>query len=91
MPWPGVLVYWPSNRSRHGNRPIVSVVCLFILAPAIVFSFIYLSKKNKLRVEELRYKRDILALELERDRLKVQSLEAENAKHDRIIADSGRN
>jgi hypothetical protein len=70
--------------------PIVSILSIFVVAPAIVFSFIYLGKKNKLRVEEMRYKRDILALELEKDRLHIRSLEIENAKYDRIIEDAGR-
>jgi hypothetical protein len=70
--------------------PIVSVISLFVIAPAIVFSFIYLSKKSKLRVEEMRYKRDMMALEVEKDRIHLQMIEAENLKYDRIIADSSR-
>lgn len=70
--------------------PIVSVLSLFVVAPAIVFSFIYLSKKNKLKVEEMRYKRDILALEIEKDKTRLQLMEAENKKYDRIIDESGR-
>jgi hypothetical protein len=69
---------------------IVSVLSVFVFAPAIVFGFIYFSRKSKHRVEELRYKRDMMALELEKERLHVQALEAENAKYDRIIEDSGR-
>ncbi len=70
--------------------PIISILSIFVAAPAIVFSFIYLSRKNKLRVEELRYKRDMMALELEKDRIHAQLIEAENAKYDRIIEDAGR-
>jgi len=70
---------------------IISVLSVFVFAPAIVFSFIYLSRKGKLRVEELRYRRDMMALELEKERLRVQSIEAENAKYDRLIEGSGRN
>lgn len=67
--------------------PIVSIVSLFIIAPAIVFSFILLMKRSRLKVEELRYKRDIAALELEKDKTRLQLLEAENAKYDRLISD----
>ena len=70
--------------------PVVSVLSIFVFAPAIVFSFIYFSKKSKLKVEEMRYRRDIMALELEKERLRLQLIEAENAKYDRIIEDSGR-
>ena len=70
--------------------PIISVLSIFVLAPAIVFSFIYFMKKGKLNVEEMRYKRDMMALELEKDRLRLQLMEAENAKYDRIIEDASR-
>lgn len=71
--------------------PIVSVLSVFVFAPAIVFSFIYLMRKRKIGVEELRYKRDIIALELEKDKMRLQLMEAENKKYDRIIDDAGRN
>jgi hypothetical protein len=70
---------------------IVSILCVFVAAPSIVFLFIFAMKKNKLRLEELRYKRDMLELELEKERTHLKLIEAENAKYDRIIAsDSGR-
>jgi len=70
--------------------PIISVLSVFVFAPAIVFGFIFLSRKSKLRVEEIRYKRDIMALEIEKDRVHLQMIEAENKKYDRIIEDAGR-
>jgi hypothetical protein len=67
--------------------PIVSILSVFVAAPFIVFSFIYFMKKNKHRLEELRYRRDILELEIEKENARIRLLEAENAKYDRLIAD----
>lgn len=67
--------------------PIVSILSIFVIAPAIVFTFIFMMKRSRLKAEELRYKRDIAALELEKDKMHLQLLEAENAKYDRLIAD----
>jgi hypothetical protein len=69
---------------------IISVLSLFVAAPAIVFGFIYLSKKNRADVEIMRYKREILELELERERIRLRAIEAENVKYDNMIGDGGR-
>jgi hypothetical protein len=69
---------------------IVSILSVFIGAPAIVFSFVYFSKKQKLRLEEMKIKRDILELELEKDKMHLRLLDAENDKYDRLIEGEGR-
>jgi hypothetical protein len=69
---------------------IISVICVFGLAPGIVFSFIYFMRKSRNKLDELRYHRDILELELEKERLHVKAVEAENARLDRLIEDSSR-
>jgi hypothetical protein len=66
---------------------IISILCVFIAAPAIVFGFILLSKRGKNRIEELKCQRDILALEIEKDKSRIALLEAENRKYDRLIAE----
>lgn len=70
--------------------PIVSVLSLFVFAPAIVFSFIYFSKRNKFKLEELRYKKEMLELEIEKENAHIKMLEAENAKYDRLIEGKGK-
>jgi hypothetical protein len=67
--------------------PIVSILSVFVIAPAIVFSFIYLTKQSRHRVEELRYRKEILELEIEKEEAHARLLEAENAKYDRLISD----
>lgn len=64
---------------------LVAVISLFIVAPLIVFSFVYLSKRDRARLEELKLKKEMLALEVEKERAHTQLLEAENAKYDRMI------
>jgi len=69
---------------------IISVLCVFIAAPAIVFGFILLSKRGKNRIEELKCKRDILALEVEKEKARAALLAEENRKYDRLIAEDDR-
>jgi hypothetical protein len=64
---------------------IISILCVFFVAPTIVFGFIYLGKRSKLRLEELRIKKEMLELEVEKEKTHVKALEAENAKLDRMI------
>jgi len=68
---------------------IVAFLCFFIGAPAVVFTFIYKVKRNRNELEALRVKRDMLALEVERERLHVEALAEENIKYDRLITDRG--
>lgn len=70
--------------------PIVSVLSIFVFAPAIVFSFVYFSKRNKFKLEELRYKKEMLELEIEKERVHIRSLEVESAKYDRLIEGHGK-
>jgi hypothetical protein len=71
--------------------PIISVLSVFIGAPAIVFGFIYLNKKGQREIEKLRYQREIMALEVEKERTRLLAIEAESRKYDRIIDEHGRN
>jgi hypothetical protein len=56
----------------------------------IVFGFIYLSKPDRLRLEELRIKKEMLELEVEKEKAHTSLLEAESAKYDRIIEGGGK-
>ncbi len=64
-----------------------SIFSIFIAAPAIVFGFILLAKRGRNQVEMLRYKKEILELELRKEEYRAQSLREENRKLDRIIGD----
>lgn len=58
---------------------------VFIAAPSIVFGFILLAKRAKYRVEELRYKKEILELEVKKEEMHIYTMHEENRKLDRII------
>jgi uncharacterized membrane protein YciS (DUF1049 family) len=64
---------------------IFALFSVFFVAPTIVFGFIYLSKRSKLKLDELRLKKEILELEVEKERAHTRALEAESAKYDRMI------
>lgn len=71
---------------------IIAIISIFVVTPSIVFGFILLSKKEKNRLDALRYQKELAEIELRRDELKLRLLEAENAKYDRLIeAETKRN
>ena len=65
------------------------VLCVFIGAPSVVFTFVYMVKRGRNDLEALRIKKDMLELEVERERLRVAALAEENRKYDRLIEGSG--
>ena len=69
---------------------IIAIISIFIIAPSIVFGFILLSKKEKNRIEVLKYQKEIIELEIRKDELKMKLLEEENRKYDRIIEERSR-
>jgi hypothetical protein len=67
---------------------IIAIVSTLIVAPAIVFSFIYKVTKNKQEIIKLKYQKDILELELKKQNNQIKLLEEENNKYDKIINES---
>ena len=70
--------------------PIISVLCVFVGAPAIVFGFLLINRRYKSDVEIMRYKKEMLELEIEKEHIHLKALEAENLKYDRIISERSR-
>ncbi|MDR2149395.1 MAG: hypothetical protein LBO67_00940 [Spirochaetaceae bacterium] len=70
---------------RHIMIAIISVLSLFVVAPTVVFSFIYHLEKNKNEIRKLQIQKEILALELEKEKLQLLKLEAESKQYDRLI------
>ena len=68
---------------------IIAILSVFIGAPSIIFLFIYHSKQAKRDIEKLAFQREILQLEVEKERLHLAALEEENRKLDRIIDGRG--
>jgi hypothetical protein len=51
--------------------------------PAIVLHFIYKSKKNK--TEMIKQQKELLEIEIEKEKIQLKLLEEENRKYDKII------
>jgi hypothetical protein len=65
--------------------PIFGILGVFVFAPAIVFGFIYFSKKGRNEIEVMRYKKEILELEVRKEELRLYSVGEENRKYDRLL------
>ncbi|MDR2659367.1 MAG: hypothetical protein LBC27_05185 [Spirochaetaceae bacterium] len=65
----------------------ISVLSLFVGLPAILFTFIHKNIKDKREkeIEKLKYKKEILELEIEKENKHIKLLEEENKKLDKII------
>ena len=64
---------------------IVSIISLFVVAPLIVFGFVYLNKRDKNKLNILQYQKEIAEIELKKEEAKVRFIEEENKKYDRLI------
>jgi hypothetical protein len=66
---------------------ITAIISTLVIAPVIIFSFIYKVKKNKHDIEKLKYQKEILELEIVKQNNQIKLLEEENKKYDGIIND----
>jgi hypothetical protein len=64
----------------------ITVISLFVGLPAIVLNFINKSEKNK--IEKINRQKELLEAEIEKEKIHLKLLEAENRKYDRIIGES---
>ena len=64
---------------------LISVVCLFVVLPGIIFGFRYLGKKKTAELELGTQRKAILELEVRKEELHLQALLEEGRKYDRII------
>lgn len=65
--------------------PVLGILSSLIVLPGIVFLFIYKMKKAKVDVDTLRYKKEILELELRKQQLQLEVLQQENKHMDRKL------
>jgi len=68
----------------------VTVEVLGVLLPfglaGLTFGFILLLSRSKTRIQELKLKKEIMELELRKTEAQMAALDAENARHDRLLA-----
>ena len=80
-----------SKRKKVDNiTGILAIVCIFIVLPKIIVTFV-LKNKHDIReteLEKIKYQKEILELELEKQRNDIKLLEEENKKYDNIINNS---
>ena len=65
--------------------PYFAITMSLFVAPLITFGFIGFMKKQKIDVEKLKYKKEILELEIKKQESDILFLQEENKKYDRII------
>jgi hypothetical protein len=61
----------------------IAILSVFVGLPGIVFHFIYKSKKNK--TEMIKQQKELLEVEIEKERLHLRLLEEENRKYDKLL------
>jgi hypothetical protein len=64
---------------------ILGIVMSLFVAPILTFGFIILLRKTKTDVEKLKYKKEILELEIRKDETRLRMLAEENRKYDKLL------
>ncbi len=68
--------------------PYFGMIMCFFVAPALTFGFITITKKIKADVDKLRYRKEIIELEIKKDEIHLQMIMEENKKYDKMIRDT---
>ena len=71
--------------------PYFGMIMCFFVAPALTFGFITITKKIKADVDKLRYRKEIIELEIKKDEIHLQMIMEENKKYDKMIRDTTSN
>jgi hypothetical protein len=61
----------------------ITILSLFVGLPGIALYFIYKSEKNK--TEMIKQQKELLEVEIEKEKIQLRLLEEENRKYDKII------
>ena len=74
----------------EGATGIFAIIALFVILPKTILSFISNNRKHarEIELEKIKYQKEILQLELEKQRNELKLLEEENKKYDKIINNS---
>jgi hypothetical protein len=66
----------------------IAILSIFIGVPSVIMFFIYKIIKGMKDKEKIKYQKEILELEIEKQRNQIKLLEEENRKYDNIIDNS---
>jgi hypothetical protein len=61
----------------------IAIMSLFVGLPMIILSSI--KNKRRAEIEKLKYQKEILQLEIEKENITIKRLEEENKKYDEIL------
>jgi hypothetical protein len=64
---------------------IAAILCCFIFCPIIVFTFIYFNLEGKRDIERRKLAKEMLELEIEKEKTHMSMLQAENEKYSHMI------
>lgn len=65
--------------------PYFGMLLSLFVAPTITFAFILLMKKMRTDVDKLKYKKEILELEIQKEELRMKRIGEENRKYDAVL------
>jgi len=68
-----------------GFGEVIALISSLVGLPGIILLFIYKIKKNLTEIDKIKYQKDILELEIEKEKIKLKTLEEENKKLDKVI------
>ena len=71
----------------EGVTGIIAIVALFIILPKTIASFISnnIKHKREAELEKMKYQKEILELEIQKQNNQIKLLEEENKRYDKII------
>lgn len=82
----GLIWYDGIGKEQFMTEGILLALCIFVFAPVTVFTFIIMLSRGKQQTEQLRYKKEIVELELKKHELQLTVLQEENKKYDRVLS-----
>ena len=65
--------------------PYFGMIMSLLVLPGLTYGFILINRTIKADVEKLKYRKEILELELKKEELKIQLIHEENKKYDKLL------
>ena len=65
--------------------PYFGMIMSLLVLPGLTFGFIIMIKKIKADVDKLKYRKEILELEVKKEEIKIRLMQEENKKYDKMI------
>jgi len=71
----------------EGATGIIAIVAIFVILPQAIIKAVQKNSmhKRQIELEKLKYQKEIIELEIEKQNTEIKFLEEENKKYDKII------